>query len=92
MNKVQQTAGKVFTPEFLILVQSIPQQYIDEESVSKLIKYLDKHTDKKKISDCLIALSFYLTTIIVNNEDIFDDSFSKIKEMDISIKTEQYIR
>lgn len=92
MNKVQRTASKVFTPEFMILLQSILQQYVDDDSVSELIKHLDKHANKKKISDCLIALSFYLVSLLSEQEDAFDKSFNHIRKEDADNKTEQYIR
>jgi len=92
MNKVQQTAGKVFTPEFLILMQSIPPQEVDYKSVSEFIKNMDKHVYKKRLSDCLIALSFYLTSLLIDNEEAFDESFNQIRKFDTEDKTESYIQ
>ena len=92
MNKVQCTANKVFTPEFLVLMQSIPPQEVDDKIVSAFIKSMDKSLYKKRLSDCVIALSFYLTSLLVDNEKAFNESFNQIRKFDEDDKVEQYIQ
>ena len=92
MNKIQRTANKIFTPEFLTLMDSIPHKYVNDNIISEFIKHMDTQLHKKRKSDCLIAVTFYLTSIMADNEKALDISFNAIKKEDDDEKAEQYIQ
>ena len=92
MNKVQRVAGKVFTPEFLTLITSIPPQYIDNKNIEELMENMSKHLNKKRISDCLLALSNYLASIVAENEEELDATFGHMREEENDVKAERYIQ
>jgi len=91
MSDIRKAAGKVFTPEFLTLLQAIPEQHINDKTLNKIMKEMDGCLCKKRISDCVIVLSTYLADILAQNDEIFDYTFNQIKECKIENKTNQYI-
>jgi|GEM_PF-4100548 len=91
MSDISQAAGKVFTPEFLTLLQAIPEQDVDDKKLNKIMKEMDGCLHKKKISDCVIVLSTYLADILAQNDDVFNHTFNQIKKCKIENKTNQYI-
>jgi len=52
---------------------------------------MGKCLDKKRVSDCMIALSSYLAEMLSVNESVLEDSVNKIKECIDRDKIEQYI-
>ena len=92
MNKLSMTAPKIFTKEFLIYLDTIPKKHVNTKIQKEIVNQLNTLLDKKKISDCLLVLSFYLTSVMKENEEDFDSLIHYIKNVDADIATKSYIQ
>ena len=86
------TAPKIFTKEFLIYLDNIPKKHINTKLQREIVNQLNTLLDKKRISDCLLVLSFYLTSVMKENEEDFDSLINYIKNVDADIATKSYIQ
>lgn len=91
MNRMQNTAEKVFTPEFLMFLDTIPKKFVKKKKLDILVQMLDKQLDNKRVVDCLLALSFYLTSLVSEHGEDLDITIDMMKDFDDELKTENYI-
>jgi len=92
LNKYQMVASKVFTSDFLFLLETMPKNKNWLKNIQKLHNQLGEVLDGKQIGDCLLALTAYLSTVLVDNEIDFEKTLNNIEKIKGDIKTENYIR
>jgi len=85
-------ANKIYTNEFLIFLDTIPRNKTDAKAVLKMANEIGKLLDKKKLATCLLALTFYLPSVIVDNHIDFDRAMEDIKEFKGEGNAEKYIQ
>lgn len=91
MNKYQYVASKIFTSDFLFMLASIPTDNKLQKRIGKLTDQIGQTLDGKVIGDCLLALTEYLSFIIVNNNVDLDESIEFISKLKGNRNTENYI-
>lgn len=92
MNKLQKITGQIFTKEFIIFLQSIPVEVNDDRRVRKLVKKLTEQLNGKPVVDCLLSLTYYLSCLMLDEDDTFEDTINAIKEINGEYNIENYIQ
>ena len=88
----RQVAGRIFTEDFLIFLDTIPRSKKKAKIVSKMNHEINNILAHKQIGDCILALTFYLSCILVDNDIDFDLALNDIERFKGEYKTENYIQ
>jgi len=92
MDKYHKTAESIFTEDFLIFLDTVPRTKKDKSECIKLYDSLGVVMDKKKISNCILSLTYYLSAILVNNDIDFEQTMKDIEKYKSEFKIENYIQ
>jgi len=91
-NKYAKVADRIYTEDFLIFLDSIPRNKKDAQVILKLANDISKLLDKKKLSNCVLALTFYISTMLVDNDIDFDAALDDIQRYKGEYNAENYIQ
>jgi len=91
-NKYAKVAGRIYTEDFLIFLDSIPRNKKDAKEILKMTNDINRLLDKKVISNCVLALTFYIATILEDNDIDFDEALDDIQKFKGEYNAENYIQ
>ena len=92
MDKYHKTAESIFTEDFLIFLDTVPRTKKDQTECIKLYDSLGEVMDKKKISNCILSLTYYLSSLLVENDIDFEKTMKQIEKYKSEFKIENYIQ
>ena len=88
----RQIAGRIFTEDFLIFLDSIPRTKRCAKQVLTMSNKVNKVLADGQIGDCILAITFYLSCILVDNDVDFDKALDDIEKYKGEFKAENYIQ
>jgi hypothetical protein len=91
-NKYAKVAGRIYSDDFLIFLDSIPRNKKDAQEILKLSNDINGILSKKKISNCILALTFYISTMLIDNDIEFDAALDDIQAIKGEYNAENYIQ
>jgi len=92
LDKYHKTAESIFTEDFLIFLDTIPRARKDKTECIKLYDNLGKVMEKKKISNCILSLTYYLSSLLIDNDIDFEKAMEDIQKYRGQFKIENYIQ
>jgi len=88
----QDAARKIFSDDFLIFLDSIPKNKSRAKKVITMSNSMNKILAGKRLDDCILALTFYLACVLVDNDIDFEEAMEDIKAFKGDINSENYIQ